>query len=132
MVLAYVFTMSELRKVLSMNIKNARAALHITQTKLAIYSDISVPHMIEIEQCKTWVSDKTLSSIAKALNMEVYQLLIPEKSGQSGESGKKAGVTQQMARLVKTKKSELRKSIDDTMTGLIMELIKLNDGQSHP
>jgi len=88
--------------------------------------------MIEIEQCKTWVSDKTLANIAKALNMEVYQLLIPESSGQSGESGKKAGVTQEMAKLIKTKKSELRKTIDDTMTDLTMELIKLNDKQSHP
>jgi len=119
--------MSELRKVLSMNIKKARSALHITQAKLALYSDISVPHMIEIEQCKTWVSDKTLISIAKALNMEVYQLLIPENNGQSRESGQKASVTLQMAKLIKAKKGELRKSIDDTMADLIIEINKLNN-----
>jgi len=111
-----------------MNIKNARAVLHITQTKLAIYADISVPHMIEIEQCKTWVSDKTLANIAKALNMEVYQLLIPENGEKKGESGSKTGVTRQVAKLVKTKKNELKKNIDDTMTDLIMQIIKLNDG----
>jgi len=127
MVLSYLLSMSDIRKMLSANIKKARAALHITQTKLAIYADISVPHMIEIEQCKTWVSDKTLANIAKALNMEVYQLLIPDNSDKNREAGQKTSVKQQVAKLIKTKKSELKKNIDDTMTDLIMEIVKLND-----
>jgi len=58
--------------------------------------------------------------------MEVYQLFIPENSGQSRESSQKASVTLQMAKLIKAKKSELRKNMDDIMTDLIMKINKMN------
>ena len=116
---------SNLRKILSQNIKKARTELHITQVKLAIYSDISVPHMIEIEQCKTWVSDKALSRIAKALNKEVYELLTPEEGENNGESEQKKPNLRQMAEIIKAKKIQLRKNSDDIMDELIMEVIKL-------
>jgi transcriptional regulator with XRE-family HTH domain len=119
--------MSEIRKILSMNIRKARSALHITQAKLALYSDISLPHMTEIEQCRTWVSDKTLAKIAKTLNMEAYQLLIPADGNQDRETGQKDGITRQMAKLTRAKKIELKKNIDDAMDSLILEIIKLND-----
>jgi transcriptional regulator with XRE-family HTH domain len=118
-----MYMQENLRNILSKNIKKARSALHITQVKLAVYSDISVAHMIEIEQCKTWVSDKTLTNIAKALNMDVFELLVPEKNE---ETGQKDVTIQQMARLIKAKKAQLRKSADEAMDDLIMEMLKLN------
>ena len=74
-----------MRSILSQNIKNARGTLHIAQEKLAEYADLSLSSIIDIERCRTWVSDRTLLNIAKVLNMEAYQLLVPtEKDAGTG------------------------------------------------
>jgi len=67
--------------------------------------------MIEIEQCKTWVSDRTLANIAKALNMEVYELLIPAKDESKRKVGKKDNAIGQMVKHIKLKKNQLQKNI---------------------
>jgi len=115
----------DLRKILSGNIKKARAEMRITQVKLAVYSDISVPHMIEIEQCKTWVSDRTLTNIAKALNMEVYELLIPQTIENPEKVIQKKNPSRQITELINLKKNQLHKITDETMDDLIMEIINL-------
>jgi transcriptional regulator with XRE-family HTH domain len=67
----------QLRKTLSENIKQQRKILALTQEKLAESANLS-PNMVnDIEGCRTWVSDKTILKLAKALKLEVYQLLIP-------------------------------------------------------
>jgi len=119
----------DLRKILSENIRKNRASLHISQAKLAEYSGISVSHMLDIEYCKTWVSDKTLSQIAQALNLEAYELLIPENDKKEKHGGKNRTV-QQTAGLIKTKKMLLRKQIDESMDDLLMEMIKLNGNKA--
>jgi hypothetical protein len=53
--------------------------------------------------------------------MEVFELLIPEKSG---ETRQKDINMQQMAKLIKAKKNQLRKSADEAMDDLLMEVIK--------
>jgi transcriptional regulator with XRE-family HTH domain len=94
-----------LRKILSQNIKNARSALHITQASLAASAEISVSHMVDIELCRTWVSDKTLTNIAKALNMEAYELLTPEKTGKLDHQKAENQVLRRTAELIKAKKA---------------------------
>ena len=64
-----------LRKILSTNIRNLRAKYHLTQERLAENAEISLPYLSDIEHCKTWVSDKTLIKLAKALHSEPSQLL---------------------------------------------------------
>ena len=114
---------NDLRHILSSNIKKARSALHITQTKLAQHSDISAAHIIEIEQCKTWVSDKTLSSIAKALNMDTYELLLPANNGKQVQAGQ---VTlQRTAEIIKAKEAQLRRNAEEAMDDLILEIARL-------
>ena len=117
----------DLRKILSQNIKNARAKLHITQAKLAVYADISVSYMVDIELCRTWVSDKTLSSIAKALNMEAYELLIPESVGKPACRKEENLSLRRVAALIKSKKSLLRKTLSETMDDLVLEIVQLNE-----
>ena len=114
----------ELRKILSKNIRKARVELHISQAKLAEFANISVPYMLDIEYCKTWVSDKTLYKIAKALNMEVYELLIPEKSEKSRKTGRENAILRKTAELVKSKKSQLRKNVSEAMDDLMLDIIK--------
>ena len=129
MVLSYswdVGKIRDLRKVLSENIRKNRTLLHISQAKLAEYAGISVPHMLDIEYCKTWVSEKTLSKIAKALNLEAYELLIPENNEKKEKSGGKNRTLQQTAEVIKAKRRLLRKQVDETMDDLILEIIKLS------
>jgi len=121
----YVGKIRDLRRILSENIRKNRTALHISQAKLAEAADISVSHMLDIEYCKTWVSEKTLSKIAQALNMEAYELLIPENAEKKEKSGGQNRALQQTAGLIKAKRKLLRKNIDETMDDLILEILKL-------
>ncbi|MDR1956839.1 MAG: helix-turn-helix domain-containing protein [Treponema sp.] len=76
----------KLRKMLSMNIKQRRKLLGISQEKLAEAADLSAQTMNDIEGCRMWVSDKTIVKLAQALQVEVYQLLIPIREGEDPES----------------------------------------------
>jgi transcriptional regulator with XRE-family HTH domain len=115
----------DLRKILSINIRTAREDLHITQARLAEYADISLSYMSDIEYCKTWVSDKTLSNLAKVLNMEAYELLQPV-SGESNTGGeKKEADLHQIAELINNKKKTLKTAADESMDDLLLQIIKL-------
>ncbi|MCL2805220.1 MAG: helix-turn-helix domain-containing protein [Treponema sp.] len=67
----------KLREILSNNIKIERKKLGLTQEKLAEMAELSAQTVNDIEGCRMWVSDKTITKIAKILHVEVYQLLIP-------------------------------------------------------
>jgi len=67
-----------LRKSLSENIKHYRAKLGFSQEKLAENVGLSDQTINDIEGCRTWVSDKTIIKIARALNIEVFQLFFPQ------------------------------------------------------
>jgi len=68
---------SELRAILSFNLKRHREKLGFSQEKLAYDAEISTMMVKDIEGCRTWVSDKTLAKLAFALDTDVYRLLIP-------------------------------------------------------
>jgi len=68
---------AKLRKILSANIKHYRSKVRLSQEKLAESIGLSDQTINDIEGCRTWVSDKTIVKIALALNVEVYQLLLP-------------------------------------------------------
>ena len=63
---------------MSANIKYYRAKLGFTQERLADTIGLSDQTINDIEGCRTWVSDKTIIKIARALNVEPYQLLFPQ------------------------------------------------------
>jgi transcriptional regulator with XRE-family HTH domain len=67
--------MNTVRELLAANIKARRAELGLTQEKLAELVDVSYQMIHDIEGCRTWVSDKTLQSLSKALEVEIYELL---------------------------------------------------------
>jgi transcriptional regulator with XRE-family HTH domain len=68
----------ECRKVLSANIKLHRSRLHLSQLDLALLLEISPNFLSDVETGKKWVSPHTLSRLADALNVEVYELFKPE------------------------------------------------------
>lgn len=65
----------ELRKILSENIKTRRKLYSLTQEKLAEAAELSAQTINDIEGCRTWVSDNTLTKIADALSTTPAELL---------------------------------------------------------
>ena len=68
-----------IRMTFAKNIKNYRNALKYPQEKLAEKTGLSVQTIKDIEGCRRWVSDSTLSKLAKALNVSEYQFFLPEE-----------------------------------------------------
>ena len=117
----------DLRKILSQNIKAIRGTLHISQIKLAEYAEISPSYLTDIERCRTWVSDKTLNNLAKALNREAWELLVPsgEKNRSSAAkkpAGNKKDETRYIADVIAKKKETLRRAVNETMEELVIEI----------
>ena len=115
----------DLRTILAQNLKNARKDLRITRAKLAEYAGISVPYLADIERRRTWVSDKTLQSLAQALNLEPWELIYAVPDVKIEKNQKQSIVNRtEMAALVTTKKEFIRKTVENTMEDLILELVK--------
>lgn len=74
-------TETELAKTLSFNLKKYRGN-NFTQESLSEKANLSVQLINGIEGCRKWVSRKSLVKIAEALNIEVYQLFIPQDTTQ--------------------------------------------------
>jgi len=72
-------TSESLRMVFSRNVKNYRTLLRYSQEKLAEISGLSVQTIKDIEGCRRWVSDNSLTKLAKALKIAEFHLLLPEK-----------------------------------------------------
>jgi transcriptional regulator with XRE-family HTH domain len=118
----------DLRLILSRNIRAARGDLHLSQAKLAEYSGISLPYLIDIEHCKTWVSDKTLKNIALALNMEVYQLFIPDEDRpplDAVEKGDTGFLKDKIAAIIDEKNFKLKKNTENILKDLTLEILRL-------
>jgi transcriptional regulator with XRE-family HTH domain len=57
--------------------KARRKVWGISQEKLAELIDVSTQTINDIECCRSWVSDRTISKLAEALGVEVFQLFVP-------------------------------------------------------
>lgn len=67
----------EIQKRLGENIKQIRKTQKLTQFELAEKANVSEDTIKSLEQGRTWCSDKTLSQITDALNVDVVKLFIP-------------------------------------------------------
>lgn len=110
-----------LRKILSTNIRTLRAKYHLTQERLAENAEISLPYLSDIEHCKTWVSDKTLIKLAKALHTEPSQLL-EDINTISNKNTEKLN-EEKIAQIIYQEKKKMIKSInkfcDDTIQKIL-------------
>jgi transcriptional regulator with XRE-family HTH domain len=70
--------LTKVRKILSFNLKKYREKLGLSQEKLAENAEISTMMVKDMEACRTWISDKTLESLATALKTDIYRLLMPD------------------------------------------------------
>jgi len=70
--------MLQTKELLSLNIKILRKKWGFSQEKLAEYTSLSAQTISDIEGCRTWVSDKTLERLANVLNVDIFQLFLPQ------------------------------------------------------
>ena len=68
-----------LRDLLSANVRKHRKRQNLSQFALATKADLSTNFIADIEAGNTWTSPQTLTKLAKALEIEAYELLKPEK-----------------------------------------------------
>jgi transcriptional regulator with XRE-family HTH domain len=69
----------KIRQILAQNIKKRRESLGMTQEELAETANLSVQTINTIEGCRMWISDKSITRLAKALNIEIFQLFMPHR-----------------------------------------------------
>lgn len=69
-----------MRQILAANIKKQRGLLGISQEKLAEMAGLSWQTVNSIECQRSWVSDNTLEVLARVLNVETFQLLMPPET----------------------------------------------------
>ena len=62
---------------LAENLRGIRKLRNMTQFELAERADISEQTIKAIELCRIWPSDKTLSRIVNALNLDIHSLFTP-------------------------------------------------------
>ena len=106
----------EIRKILSINLKEKRRKMGYSQEKFAEVSGLSVQTINDIEGGRKWVSDKTLTKLSDVLQIECYQLLLPEPS-----SPKKKDInsTKHLLDLMKKLKKGVDSQIDDQFTNFL-------------
>jgi len=68
------------REILGLNIKRFRSRIGLSQLHLALELNLSATFLSDIENGKKWVSAQTLTRMAKALKIDVYELFKPEKT----------------------------------------------------
>jgi len=104
----------EIRENLAKNLKERRKKLGISQEKLAEMTNLSVQTIHDIEGCRKWVSDKTITSISIALDIEAYQLLIPNYCSQEKKEATPAQrLIEIKKRVIKNVNSQLEAQFND-------------------
>ncbi|MBQ9283367.1 MAG: helix-turn-helix domain-containing protein [Treponema sp.] len=109
----------DLRKTLSDNIRSYRKELHLTQEQLAENADISFSYLADIEHCKTWISDKTLLKLAKALHKQPFELLIVQKP----ENGKTD--LHLISDIIYEEKKELVKTVSEICDKTVQKILRV-------
>jgi transcriptional regulator with XRE-family HTH domain len=102
------------KDILKENIKKFRQRRDLSQFALAAKMDISINFLADIEAGNTWVSALTLYKLAKAFDIEPYELLKPEKKdlGQKEIALSKKMLDSFSKDLAKVLKNSVDKSVD--------------------
>lgn len=112
-----------IRTVIAGNVKKYRKLWKLTQENLAELADVSNTYIANIECGKTWISDKTLEKIAKALHVDEYLLLIPDEVSTNTDIVKKR---QEMIEFLKERENELNAYVTDFFSDTFDKIFEKN------
>lgn len=69
---------NDVRTLLGQNLKRLRKRKNLSQLQFADKVDMTFTFISDVENGKKWVSPESLSKFSKVLEIEVYQLFLPE------------------------------------------------------
>jgi transcriptional regulator with XRE-family HTH domain len=75
----------DIRLLFAKNLKHLREQQHLSQMDLSGLSGITFNFINSIENCKKWVSPKTIAILASALKVKPHQFFIDEKLWNANE-----------------------------------------------
>ena len=106
-----------LKDILKQNIKKFRKRRNLSQFDLASKINISTNFLADIEAGNTWVSAQTLIKLAKAFDIEAYELLKPDNKPKNSKEQKEFDQTRKTLEsftkdLTEVIKNSIDKSID--------------------
>jgi len=108
-----------LKDILKGNIRRYRKRRNLSQFALASEIDISTNFLADIEAGNTWVSAQTLAKLAKAFDIEAYELLKPEKKASNPAEQQKIDQTKEIIdQFTKDLAVVLKKSVDKSVDHL--------------
>ena len=108
-----------IKDILKENIKKFRQRRDLSQFALAAKLDISTNFLADIEAGNTWVSALTLHKLAKAFDIEPYELLKPEKKDFGPKEQKEIAQTKKMLDSFSKDLAEvLKNSVDKSVNHL--------------
>ncbi|MDR0486664.1 MAG: helix-turn-helix domain-containing protein [Treponema sp.] len=102
----------EIRQTLGLNMKLFRNRKGFSQAVVAEKIGMSICYLSDIENGKGWVSSASLSKIARTLDVEVFELFKPQKSGTKNAV---LAVNKCLDDVSGSVKKAVEKSIDDTI-----------------
>ena len=106
-----------LRGILSCNIKRYRQRKGWSQAILAEKMGISTNYLSDIETKRGWVSPFSLVKMANALEIEVFELFMPQETASKGELNR-------INKCLEDFSSSLRVSFDKSLTDSIKKIRK--------
>ena len=71
---------SPVRALLAANLKRARKNKNLSQLSLANQIETAANFIASIERGKKWISPETMQKLCDALNIQPYQLFLPENA----------------------------------------------------
>jgi transcriptional regulator with XRE-family HTH domain len=101
-----------IRRIFAQNIKERRENLGLSQEKLAESAGLSVQTINTIEGCRMWVSDKTLSRLARVLNVDIFQLFVPYQADKRELNLSSSSVLLELRQKILNEVNEFSKNID--------------------
>jgi transcriptional regulator with XRE-family HTH domain len=72
-------TEKDIRLLFAKNLKHLREQQRLSQMELSSLTGITFNFINSIENCKKWVSPKTIATLASALNAQPHQFFLDEK-----------------------------------------------------
>jgi transcriptional regulator with XRE-family HTH domain len=114
----------KIRQILAHNIKKRRESLGITQEELAETANLSVQTINTIEGCRMWVSDKSITRLAKALNIEVFQLFMPHRMNIKELDTRHVGVLLEFWQKTKLAVEKMDSQIDDEFREILQHPVR--------
>ena len=76
----------ELQEIFSTNLKKARNRANLSQMKLAEKANLSVGYICDLESGRRWGTPETFSRLAFALDINPFELLVPDNFDVSNSS----------------------------------------------